>query len=49
MNSTIFWNVTPCSLREFTDILEESTDSIFVTEEEAKQGTGKEASSKRGG
>jgi hypothetical protein len=37
--STIFWNVTPCSVVEVTDLSEGRAVSIFKVEEQAKQAT----------
>jgi hypothetical protein len=37
MNSTIFWDVTPCSPVEVNHVLEEHNASIFRDEEQAKQ------------
>jgi hypothetical protein len=35
--SSVFWDITSCSLVEFADISEENTPSIFRVEEEPKQ------------
>jgi hypothetical protein len=37
MKRTIFWDVTPYSLVEFTDVSEEHTASIFRVKEYANQ------------
>jgi hypothetical protein len=41
MKRTIFWDVTPCSLVEFTDVSEEHTAYIFTVKEYAKQTEGR--------